>query len=89
MDRFKMTIVQTVNQYIKPVYHEHGSWIKSDDHKKEMESQKLSYENVCDDKDKEIERVEKEKEWLLNRILEDVPCTKKELIIIMQQALEE
>ena len=34
-------------------------------------------------------RLIKEKEWLLNRILEDVPCTKKELIIIMQQALEE
>ncbi len=36
----------------------------------------------------EIERTEKEKEWLLQRLLKDIPCTKKELIKIMNQALE-
>ncbi len=33
--------------------------------------------------------LKKENEWLLCRILKDIPCTKKELIKMMQQALKE
>ena len=45
-----------------------GEWVKYINHKQEMELQKLSYESVCDEKDKVIEQLGKEKEWLIGKL---------------------
>ena len=74
-----------------------GEWVKYINHKQEMELQKLSYESVCDEKDKVIEQLGKEKEWLIFQLSEeyakDLWPTKKERLkqvtFDMQQALKE
>ncbi len=49
MNRYKMTIRITVNQYIYPERHKLGSWVKYDDHTKEIEQLKKEKEWLIQD----------------------------------------